>query len=138
MVTNQEYYSFPWLIVYLIGVFISIFYLYSKIIKLLPYFKYKQRGKNIIEIPESKEAFTLFNYIFIGKDIDPLSRKQILTHERIHVKQKHTWDLLFFEFLRIVMWFNPFIYIFQKQTSIVHEYLADQKAVSCAIKERIF
>ncbi|WP_186434748.1 M56 family metallopeptidase [Dokdonia sp. Hel_I_53] len=138
IVTNQGYYSFPWLIVYVIGVVTSIFVLFSKIIKLLPYFKYKQLGKNIIEIPESKEAFTLFNYIFIGKDIDKLSRKQILIHERIHVKQKHTWDLLFFELLRIVMWFNPFIYVFQKQTSIIHEYLADQKAVNAQSKKEYF
>ena len=123
-----ESFSIPWLEIYIAGVVISLVVLIIKIKKFASYFSYKQKGSSIIEIPSSTEAFTFFNYIFIGADIDTLSRKQILTHEQIHAKQGHTWDLIFFEILKVVLWFNPITYLYQKNISIVHEYLADQKA----------
>ncbi|WP_405203047.1 M56 family metallopeptidase [Dokdonia sp. LLG6352-1] len=123
-----ESFTIPWLQIYMAGVVISLVVLIIKIKKFASYFSYKQKGSSIIEIPSSTEAFTFFNYIFIGADIDTLSRKQILTHEQIHAKQGHTWDLIFFEILKVVLWFNPITYLYQKNISIVHEYLADQKA----------
>ncbi|WP_299147884.1 M56 family metallopeptidase [uncultured Dokdonia sp.] len=123
-----ESFTIPWLQIYMVGVVISLVVLIIKIKKFTSYFSYKQKGSSIIEIPSSTEAFTFFNYIFIGADIDTLSRKQILTHEQIHAKQGHTWDLIFFEILKVVLWFNPITYLYQKNLSIVHEYLADQKA----------
>ncbi|WP_298352587.1 M56 family metallopeptidase [uncultured Dokdonia sp.] len=123
-----ESFTIPWLQIYMVGVVISLVVLIIKIKKFTSYFSYKQKGSSIIEIPSSTEAFTFFNYIFIGADIDTLSRKQILTHEQIHAKQGHTWDLIFFEILKVVLWFNPITYLYQKNISIVHEYLADQKA----------
>ena len=123
-----ESFTIPWLQIYMAGVVISLVVLTIKIKKFTSYFSYKQKGSSIIEIPSSTEAFTFFNYIFIGADIDTLSRKQILTHEQIHAKQGHTWDLIFFEILKVVLWFNPITYLYQKNISIVHEYLADQKA----------
>ncbi|WP_405211163.1 M56 family metallopeptidase [Dokdonia sp. Asnod2-E02] len=123
-----ESFTIPWLQIYMAGVIISLVVLIIKIKKFANYFSYKQKGSSIIEIPSSTEAFTFFNYIFIGADIDTLSRKQILTHEQIHAKQGHTWDLIFFEILKVVLWFNPITYLYQKNISIVHEYLADQKA----------
>ena len=123
-----ESFTIPWLQIYMAGVIISLVILIIKIKKFASYFSYKQKESSIIEIPSSTEAFTFFNYIFIGADIDTLSRKQILTHEQIHAKQGHTWDLIFFEILKVVLWFNPITYLYQKNISIVHEYLADQKA----------
>lgn len=123
-----ESFTIPWSQIYMAGVVISLVVLTIKIKKFTSYFSYKRKGSSIIEIPSSTEAFTFFNYIFIGADIDTLSRKQILTHEQIHAKQGHTWDLIFFEILKVVLWFNPITYLYQKNISIVHEYLADQKA----------
>ena len=53
----------------------------------------------------------------------------------IHCKQKHTYDLLYFEFLKIVMWFNPLLYIYQKRIAAVHEYITDAEVVKFNPKE---
>ncbi len=50
-------------------------------------------------------------------------------HEDIHIKQLHTFDVIFFEVLAIVTWFNPIIYLFKKEIKNVHEYLADNAVV---------
>lgn len=114
---------------YYAGMIISFLVFAFKMLKMRSFFQFRNRGERIVEIPNSTEAFTFLNFIFIGDRIEPLSRKQILAHERIHAQQRHTWDLLIFEVLRIVMWFNPLVYLYQKQLARIHEYLADATAM---------
>ncbi|GAB5398826.1 MAG: hypothetical protein Aureis2KO_04110 [Aureisphaera sp.] len=89
----------------------------------------KQFGFTLIEIPNTTMAFSFFKNIFLGQDLSEKQRKSILQHEQVHVKEKHTWDLLWFEILRIIFWFNPLIYVFQKRITALQEYIADKKAM---------
>jgi bla regulator protein BlaR1 len=42
---------------------------------------------------------------------------------------------LMFEFLKIVMWFNPMIYSYQKRITLVHEYISDEVVSKKEAKE---
>ena len=128
----------PWGVIYIGGLLVSTLIFIIKLRKFATYLSFKKDGTKIIQLPASREAFTFFNYIFIGEEINLLSRKQILTHEKIHAKQGHTWDLIFFELLKIVLWFNPLVYIYQNYISIIHEYLADQKATTGISKKAYY
>lgn len=75
-------------------------------------------------------AFSFFGKIFIDKHLEQNS--VIFKHEDIHVKQKHFLDLIFFEVLQIVFWFNPIIYFYKKSIAIIHEFLADEEASKIA------
>lgn len=83
----------------------------------------------IVKLLKSTAAFSFFNYIFIGENLKETEAQQILEHEKVHVTQKHSWDLLYFELLRIAFWFNPLIYVYQNRTAELHEFIADSKAV---------
>ncbi|MFD2551155.1 M56 family metallopeptidase [Bizionia sediminis] len=101
-----------------------------KIIKLIhqnP--KHKQDAVYVVNVLNSSVAFSFFNYIFLGENLKGTHREQIIAHELVHVNQKHTWDLLLFEILRIVFWFNPFVYTYQRRMVDLHEFIADSKAV---------
>lgn len=137
---NSSTPSFQWdfLWVYFIGVIVSFILFLYKLSQLLKLFKYRNSSQDIIVIPRSTVAFTFLNYICIGDGVDSLSRKHILAHERIHVRQRHTWDLILFEALRIVMWFNPLIYLYQKEITRVHEYLADAEAIDQTTKKEYY
>ncbi|BDW92764.1 hypothetical protein MACH07_15960 [Flagellimonas marinaquae] len=80
-------------------------------------------------MPQSTSAFSFFRSIFMGAQIKKDNEANILAHEMVHVKQKHTLDLLFFELARIVFWFNPLVYIYQYRVAELHEFIADEKAV---------
>ncbi|WP_430410172.1 M56 family metallopeptidase [Kordia sp.] len=84
-----------------------------------------QGNYKIIKIPNSSAAFSIFKYVFIGNDINEEKLQDILSHELVHIREKHSLDLLYFELLRILCWFNPLVYIYQKRISEVHEYIAD-------------
>jgi len=65
------------------------------------------------------------NSILIQSDLG----KQILKHEMVHIEQKHTLDKIFIETIKSIFWFNPFFYLIHKEIHLIHEYLADKKAV---------
>jgi len=129
---------FSWPFIYFIGIGISLLLFGYKMIQFIRLFKYRKQGEDVITLPDTNVAFTFLKYVFLGDRLDTLSRKQILTHEYVHVKQKHTWDLLLFEILRVLLWFNPFIYLFQREISLVHEYLADEYAVVRTSKKQYY
>ncbi len=116
-------------ILFWIGVtFFSILFL-IKLVKIVHLIKknevLKQPGFTLILIPNQTKAFSFFNYVFLGKGITEVKRAKIIEHELVHSKQKHSLDLLMFEVLKIMMWFNPMIYFYQKRITLVHEYISD-------------
>jgi len=87
--------------------------------------KRERRGQyKLIYLPESDVAFSFFNYLFIGTDA--VGQNTIIRHELVHIHQKHSLDILFVELLKIVNWFNPFIYLLQNSLKTIHEYIADE------------
>ncbi|OPB98999.1 peptidase m56 blar1 [Elizabethkingia meningoseptica] len=75
--------------------------------------------------------FSFFKNLFWKSSIEIESDlgKQILKHEMVHIEQKHSWDKLFVEFVQAIFWFNPIFYWIKKELFLIHEYLADKKAV---------
>ena len=130
--TPEATFTINWLFVYGSGVVLSLLFGLSKYIQLYKLYKFQSLENHgrprIITLPKSDAAFTFFNTVFLGDQLDTLSRKHILSHELVHVKQGHSWDLLLFELLRIIFWFNPLVYIYQKNIALVHEYIADAEA----------
>jgi N-acetylmuramoyl-L-alanine amidase len=75
--------------------------------------------------------FSFFKYIFWNEEIDIHSQsgKQMLQHELTHVRQKHSFDKLFIQIMLVVGWFNPFFWLLRKEMEMIHEFIADKKAV---------
>jgi hypothetical protein len=74
--------------------------------------------------------FSFFQLIFIGPDDLVDTRKTaMLQHERVHVRQWHSLDLLLLELVSLVQWFNPFAWLVRRVVKEIHEYLADAGTV---------
>lgn len=75
--------------------------------------------------------FSFFRYIFWNEAIDLRSEsgKQILQHELTHVRQKHSIDKLFIQLVLVLGWFNPFFWLLRREMDMIHEFIADKKAV---------
>jgi len=84
----------------------------------------------IVTLPDTDTAFSFFNTIFLGENLSDYQRENILLHEAIHVKERHSIDMLFFEILRVLCWFNPLVYVYQNKMMLLQEYTADAKVVS--------
>ncbi|MFK7833617.1 MAG: M56 family metallopeptidase [Winogradskyella sp.] len=122
-----------WQSIAMVGMAIATLIFLYKIVKL-----YSLKHKNpkrwqgnvlIVKLIKSSAAFSFFNTIFLGEQISEDEKPTIYQHELVHIKELHTIDLLFFELLRILFWFNPLVYMYQNRIKELHEYIADAKAV---------
>lgn len=86
-----------------------------------------------IKILEKEIApFSFFNTIYFGKNywIENKIDQRIFLHEKLHVQQKHSFDILLIEILKIITWFNPALYFYKKAMMNNHEFLADENVVN--------
>ena len=79
---------------------------------------------------EKGSPFSFFHWIFINKNMlnDPCLH-EVLLHERTHVRQWHSVDVMLSEVCTILCWFNPFAWILRREVRVNLEYLADQSVV---------
>lgn len=75
--------------------------------------------------------FSFFRYIFWNNSLNAETPEgqQILRHEMVHVQEKHSWDKLFMEVVTALCWINPFFHLIKRELSVIHEFIADRKAV---------
>jgi bla regulator protein blaR1 len=73
-------------------------------------------------------TFSFFHRIVINKtNIDSgEDLKKIIVHEKSHVAQGHSLDVMAIEIVQALCWFNPVIYGYKKEIKNLHEYLADR------------
>lgn len=93
--------------------------------------KVKYKNANLILIDEKTLPHTFLNFIYINFE-DYNNRNiedELYTHELVHVTQKHTLDILFIEFLKVIFWFNPIFIFYKKAIQLNHEFLADEEIV---------
>ena len=87
----------------------------------------RQEGCNIVFVDRGYSPFSFFNLIFIKKEyyIDG-KLTPVLAHEKIHIHQHHTLDLMIVEIAIILQWFNPFAWLLGRSIKSIHEFLADE------------
>jgi N-acetylmuramoyl-L-alanine amidase len=97
--------------------------------------KYKVQKLNAIYFINTNEPdapFSFFRWLFWNQNIDVRSEKgqQVFRHELFHIEQKHSLDILCMELVTTVFWINPFLHLIKKEIKVIHEFLADQFAVT--------
>lgn len=80
----------------------------------------------LIRRAKDGSAFSFFSKKVIDSALP--QRAVIESHEEAHIKQWHSLDILFFEAIGIITWFNPVIYFYKKAIKNIHEFLADEHA----------
>jgi beta-lactamase regulating signal transducer with metallopeptidase domain len=121
-------------IAYIIGLAYRLFGFAQNLDMIFKFIKQNPKEKEnnywIIRLKNEMPAFSFFNYIFINDNYKNLAKTDlqvIKNHEIVHVKQNHTLDILFFELVSIVFWFNPAMKYLRKSLQEVHEYIVDEK-----------
>ncbi|MBE7639771.1 blaR1 peptidase M56 [Salegentibacter sp. BLCTC] len=131
-----------WLVTYVAGAVLSLMLLIKKYRDLNHLFRFRRISEDkelrIIEVPNSKIACTFYKTVFLGDKLSEAEKQQILSHELVHVKQRHSLDLIFFEALKIIFWFNPLVYIYQSRIAVLHEFIADANVVKTTTKRSYY
>lgn len=73
-------------------------------------------------------CFSFFSHIYVSKELAENTQAVITDHELVHVRKKHSLDIIFAELIGVIAWFNPFIYWWKKEIKLNHEFEADAEA----------
>ncbi|MDQ8011532.1 MAG: M56 family metallopeptidase [Flavobacterium nitrogenifigens] len=116
-------------------VIVAIVLGFRLILNVLSFFQ-KLRSKEALSVNGVKVILTddavlphsFWNAIFVNKTEFETGRvpSELIVHEKAHLEQRHTLDILFIATVQTVFWFNPFISLFRKAIKLNHEFLADE------------
>lgn len=80
----------------------------------------------LAEHPSVSNPFAFLHTVFIGGGYTDKERCQVICHEVGHVRHHHSVDRMVMEIVRCIFWFNPFVWIAERQLIEVQEWQADR------------
>ena len=139
---------FPWralmLLVYMAGIlFFVIRHLWSlgRMLRLLRVSRKEDLGDGItLFVHGDKEVapFSWMKNIAVSETDLAESREAVLTHERAHIHNRHSWDLLLGEVCVFFQWFNPAAWLLKQELQTIHEYEADEWVIENGIDAKTY
>ncbi len=78
---------------------------------------------NLVAYSDKEQAFSFWKWVHIPKKHK--DNRAILLHEMAHNQSKHSIDTLLIEVMKVVAWFNPMVYLIDKELKLVHEFEVD-------------
>ncbi len=125
------------LYVYLSGVIVSILMLIYSIGSVLLLFRKAQKvrmeGAFLKIVPDDIPAFSFGHNILISRHDYETNSEPIITHELVHIKLGHFYDLMLMETFKIIFWFNPLVYRVVRDLKEIHEFQADDFTLNTGI-----
>ncbi|MFA6945900.1 MAG: M56 family metallopeptidase [Pedobacter sp.] len=120
---------------YLVVVVILLLRFINQISNVLYFVKNSERvvENNIMyhDPGEETAAFSFFNSILINREqYDDEQFSQILAHEKAHVNQRHSIDILLAELACVFLWANPFAKALKNTIRLNLEFLADKEVLN--------
>ncbi|MBO7067815.1 MAG: energy transducer TonB [Bacteroidaceae bacterium] len=124
--------------IYWIGLSMMLLYLALQIVQTYLLIKGGLRhtdkfGNAVILKDDVKSPFSIFHYIVMSVEDYEKHRQNILTHEQEHVRMRHSYDLLLLQVVKILQWFNPFVWFLENDMKALHEYQADEAVINKGI-----
>jgi len=78
--------------------------------------------------------FSFWKWIYIHRSShSDFEMKQIIAHEHIHTRQRHTFDVLIAEICTIICWYNPLVKLLSKAVKDNLEFLVDAEVLHSGI-----
>ena len=138
---------FPWkellLLLYVGGIlFFFIRHLWSlgRMVRLLRTCRKEkvEEGITLYVHREKVAPFSWMKMIVLSEDDLEENGKAILTHERAHIHNRHSWDLLLAEVCIFFQWFNPAAWLLKQELQNIHEYEADEWVIENGIDAKTY
>lgn len=94
-------------------------------------------GIKIYQVDDGIIPFSFGNAVFINSNQHTEDElREIVRHEFVHIRQKHTIDIIWAELLCIISWYNPFAWLLKWSIRQNLEFIADNKVVENGINKK--
>ncbi|HEY4154599.1 MAG TPA: M56 family metallopeptidase, partial [Puia sp.] len=84
----------------------------------------------IYQVEEKIVPFSFGNAIYINQDLHTEKEyEEIILHEFVHIRQRHSVDILAAELMCVFAWYNPFAWLIRHSIRQNLEFIADSKVL---------
>ena len=127
--------AFNWqqwiLLCYLAGSVIALILLIADVLRMVQFYnkgtKTYSDGWKVVTTGKDHAPFSFYNILFVASrsQYSDEEWQMILIHEKRQTQLLHIIDLILMQVARIIFWFHPLVYIFNKRLLLVQEFQAD-------------
>lgn len=130
-------------VIYLLGIGVCLIRFVWQVISL---YRLRRKGHNlkfegikVFKLEKETAPFSFFSTIYVSKTMcGEAELKTVITHEKVHIDERHWADLLLLEVARALQWFNPLMLLYRKAMMQNHEFLADQGSIRQGVSARTY
>lgn len=137
--------SFDWRVLVVVAFYAGIgVCLLRMILSIIGVLRVIRRGERqtlpdgtVLVITDDEQApFSWVKYIIINRKDHDENLQEILTHERAHIRCRHSIDVLLCDVFCCLQWFNPAMWLLRRELCAVHEYEADKAVLDSGINAK--
>jgi hypothetical protein len=88
-------------------------------------------GLRVVYLDDDGPPFSFMRTVFVHcpEQADESAMAQVVAHERAHIRQGHSIDVLLVHLALVFQWFNPVVWAYRSALTDVHEFLADREVL---------
>lgn len=97
-----------------------------------------ENGQRIVCSAKIDTPFSFLRTIYLPTSLAPEHCEVVIQHECAHIRHHHSLERIAMELMKAVLWFNPFVWLFSRLLTEVHEFEADREVIDSGFDNRLY
>lgn len=97
-----------------------------------------ENGQRIVRSAKIDTPFSFLRTIYLPTSLAPEHCEVVIQHECTHIRHHHSLERIAMELMKAVLWFNPFVWLFSRLLTEVHEFEADREVIDSGFDNRLY
>lgn len=97
-----------------------------------------ENGQRIVRSAKIGTPFSFLRTIYLPTSLAPEHCEVVIQHECAHIRHHHSLERIAMELMKAVLWFNPFVWLFSRLLTEVHEFEADREVIDSGFDNRLY
>lgn len=97
-----------------------------------------ENGQRIVRSAKIDTPFSFLRTIYLPTSLAPEHCEVVIQHECAHIRRHHSLERIAMELMKAVLWFNPFVWLFSRLLTEVHEFEADREVIDSGYDNRLY
>ena len=97
-----------------------------------------ENGRRIVHSSLIDTPFSFLHTIYLPTSLTNEHCEVVIQHECAHIRHHHSLERIAMEVMKAVQWFNPFVWLFSRLLTEVHEFEADREVIDSGYDNRLY
>ena len=97
-----------------------------------------ENGRRIVHSSLIDTPFSFLHTIYLPTSLTNEHCEVVIQHECAHIRHHHSLERIAMEVMKAVLWFNPFVWLFSRLLTEVHEFEADREVIDSGYDNRLY